>query len=89
MSLAGEAGVLLAFAIGMFGLFVFTCMFIAPLKFALKLLVNSALGGAAIIVLNTVGAPFGLHISLNIFTAAVVGILGLPGAAAVLFLQYV
>lgn len=89
MSLAGEAGVLLAFAIGMFGLFVFTCMFIGPLKYALKFLLNSVMGGAAIIVINAVGAPFGLHISLNILTAAAVGLLGLPGAVMVIFLQYV
>jgi inhibitor of the pro-sigma K processing machinery len=87
MSLANEAGVLLAFAVGMFGLFVCTCMFIVPLKHAIKFLINSAVGGITILVINTIGASFGIHISLNIVTAAVVGILGLPGAIMIIFLQ--
>ena len=87
MSLASEAGVLLAFAVGMFGLFVFICMFAVPLKYAVRFVLNSIVGGVAILLINAVGAAFGIHISLNIVTAAVVGLLGLPGALMIIFLQ--
>lgn len=87
MSLASEAGVLLAFAVGMFGLFVFICMFAVPLKYAVKFVLNSIVGGVAILLINAIGAAFGIHISLNIVTAAAVGLLGLPGALMIIFLQ--
>lgn len=87
MSMAEEAGVLLAYTIGMFGLFVFVCMFIVPLKYALKLLFNSILGGVAIVVINLVGKAVGIHISLNLLTAAIAGILGVPGVLVILFFQ--
>ena len=87
VSLQSEAGVLLAFAVGMFGLFVFICMFAVPLKYAVKFLLSSVIGGAAILIINTVGAAFGIHISLNIVTAAVAGLLGLPGVLMIIFLQ--
>lgn len=87
MSLASEAGVLLAFAIGMFALFIFICMMAVPLKYAVKLLLNSAAGGAVILVLNAAGAAVGIHISLNAVTASVVGLLGLPGILMIIFLQ--
>ena len=87
MSMAEEAGVLLAYTIGMFGLFVFVCMFIVPLKYALKLLFNSILGGVAIVVITLVGKAVGIHISLNLLTAAIAGILGVPGVLMILFFQ--
>lgn len=89
MSLESEAGVLLAFAVGMFGLFVFICMFAVPLKYAARFVLNSIVGGAAILIINALGASFGVHIALNVVTAAVVGLLGLPGAIMILFLQAV
>ena len=88
MSLQSEAGVLLAFAVGMFGLFVFICMFAVPLKYAVKFLLSSVIGGAAILIINAVGAAFGIHISLKIVTAAVAGLLGLPGFGFLLILRY-
>ena len=87
MSMAEEAGVLLAYTVGMFGLFVVVCMFIVPLKYAVKLLFNSILGGIAIIVINLIGKAVGIHISLNLLTAVIAGVLGIPGVLMILFLQ--
>ncbi len=87
MSMPGEAGILLAYAVGMFGLFVVVCMFIVPLKYAVKLLFSSLLGGAAIILINLAGASAGIHISLNLLTAAAAGVLGIPGVLMLLFFQ--
>ena len=87
MSMANEAGILLAYAVAIFGLFVIVCMFIVPLKYALKLLINSILGGVAIVVINLAGAAVGIHISLNCLTAAAAVILGVPGVLMLLFFQ--
>ncbi|MGN0727898.1 MAG: pro-sigmaK processing inhibitor BofA family protein [Anaerovoracaceae bacterium] len=41
---------------------------------------SSLIGGLAILLINAVGAEFGLFIPLNIISAVVVGTLGIPGA---------
>ena len=87
MSMSNEAGILLAYAVGMFGLFVVVCMFIVPLKYAAKLLLSSLLGGAAIVLINLAGAAAGIHISLNFLTAVAAGVLGIPGVLMLLFFQ--
>ena len=87
MSMANEAGILLAYAIGMFGLFVVVCMFNVPLKYAVRFLISSLLGGIAIVVINLAGAAVGIHISLNWLTAAAAGVLGVPGVLMLLFFQ--
>ena len=87
MSMANEAGILLAYAIGMFGLFVVVCMFIVPLKYAVRFLISSLLGGIAIVVINLAGEAVGIHISLNCLTAAAAGVLGVPGVLMLLFFQ--
>ncbi len=85
MSLTSEAGILLAYTVGMFGLFVLICMFIVPLKYAGKVIFNSLLGGVAIVVINLIGKV--IHIGLNLLTAAIAGILGIPGVLMLLFFQ--
>lgn len=55
-------------------------VFILPIKKILKFVVNSILGGISIFLINLIGANFGFHIGLNVFTSMIVGILGLPGA---------
>ena len=53
-----------------------------------KLLLRSAIGFAALFVFNAAGSGFGLSVGLNIINAGVVGLLGLPGFALLLVLQY-
>ncbi len=50
-----------------------------PLKVVLKLALNSILGSALLILLNTLGAEYGLVMGVNPYTALFVGIFGLPG----------
>ncbi len=63
-----------------FAILIFGKMLIMPIKQILKLVFNSVLGGALILIINWMGAMFNFHIGLNIFTAIFVGILGIPGA---------
>lgn len=59
-------------------LFLMGRVFILPLKTITKILGNSILGAILIGVINLIGTLFEFHIGLNIGTAIVTGILGLP-----------
>ena len=64
-------------------------LFAAPLKLALKVLLNSALGFGAVWLLNLTTAVTGLSRGLNWFNALLIGILGLPGFGLLLLVQWV
>ena len=64
-------------------------LFAAPLKLALKVVFNSALGFGALWLLNLTTTVTGLSLGLNIFNAAVSGILGVPGFGLLLLVQWV
>ena len=61
-------------------LFIFGRLLILPLKTILKLIMNSIFGAILIYIINCIGTIFNFHIGLNIITAIIVGILGVPGA---------
>ena len=86
MEMSTEIGILLAYAFGIFALYVVGYMFLVPIKILLKLMINSILGGLFIVLVNWTGTYWDLHIPINIFTAVIVGLLGLPGAILLLFL---
>jgi len=50
-------------------------------------MVNSVLGGILLYMINIVGTSFNFHIGINIGTAIIVGILGIPGAILLIVLQ--
>lgn len=70
-------------------LFIFGKIFIIPLKSILKLVLNSIIGGILIYIINLVGMNFGFHIGLNLLTAVIVGLLGVPGAALLVVLKII
>ena len=53
-------------------------IFSIPLKAILKLITNSVLGGLLIFIINLIGGAFNFHVGLNVVTAILVGILGIP-----------
>ena len=59
-----------------------------PIKWIVKIALSSALGCIGLAVFNLIGGLFGLYIGVNLATALTVGILGLPGFALLLILQY-
>ena len=59
-------------------LFLIGKLFILPLKSIAKFIGNSILGGIFIFIVNGIGSFFGFHIGLNIGTALITGILGIP-----------
>lgn len=64
-------------------------LFAAPLKLALKVLINAVLGFGAVWLLNLTTAVSELSLGLNIFNAVIIGILGLPGFCLLLLVQWV
>ena len=63
-------------------------IFTKPIRVIFKLLLNTALGFVALILINRFGADLGIVLGVNWVNAAVVGILGLPGLALLLVLRW-
>ena len=63
-------------------------IFTKPIKWILKLLINTVIGFVALIVINAVGSLIGVSIGINWINALVVGILGMPGVGLLLVLQW-
>ena len=53
----------------------------------LELIINAVLGLVILWLLNTFGASLGINIPLNIITALVVGVLGVPGVIILVLLN--
>ena len=81
-----ELGIFLTYAGMVVLIFLVGKIFLWPLKMILKLAANSLMGGLAILVINAIGAGFGIFIPLNVLSALIVGALGIPGAALLLIL---
>ena len=70
-------------------LFVVGRIFIVPIKWILKLVFNSILGGFLIWIINMIGGIWGFHIGLNLYTSLIVGFLGIPGAIFLILLKLI
>ena len=71
--------IILAYTVGIIFLFFIGRLFLVPLKIILKLVYNCVIGAILLIVVNFIGQTFGFFIPLNIFSALLVGFLGIPG----------
>ena len=68
-------------------IFIFGRIFIVPIRKILKIILNSILGGVVIYLINFIGANFGFHIGLNIFTSLMIGLLGLTGSVCLIIIK--
>ena len=64
-------------------------VFQAPLRLALKLLVNTLLGFLALWAVNLTAAFTGIALGFNLWNALVIGVLGLPGFLLLLLTQWI
>ncbi|OQB15231.1 MAG: Sigma-K factor-processing regulatory protein BofA [Firmicutes bacterium ADurb.Bin193] len=78
-----------AYAVGAMLLVIALFLLARPIKWMFKLIINSVLGCIGLIAFNLIGGLFGLYIGVNLATSVTVGVLGLPGLALLLFLQYI
>ena len=77
---------LITFVVCIIAIFILGKIFAWPLKGIVKLIGNSIIGGVIIFIINLIGANLNFHVGLNIGTALVVGILGIPGAVLLIIL---
>ena len=64
-------------------------VFQAPLRLALKLLVNTLLGFLALWAVNLTAGVTGITLGLNLWNALVIGVLVLPGFVLLFLTQWV
>ncbi len=66
--------------IGLILLYAFVWVFIKPIKFLLKILLNSAIGLSVLALFNFMAPSLNMAvIGINTYTASVCGLLGVPG----------
>ena len=78
-----------AYAAGLVLVFVFCRIFIKPIKWMLKLIINGILGGLILTAVNFVGGFAGISVIINPLSALLAGLLGVPGVVLVIILQYI
>ena len=79
---------LLMIAAGTFLFWLLIKLFLKPIRWVFKLLINTAVGFVVLWVLNFFGDFFGVSLGLNWINALVVGVFGLPGVVLLLLLKY-
>lgn len=82
-----DLNMLLIYVACIIGIIIIGKIFIVPIKIIVKLIVNSLLGAVLLYVINLIGAMWSFHIGINVITALVVGILGIPGAILLMMMQ--
>ena len=60
----------------------------APIRFAIKLLLNAASGFVMLFLVNFLDSIWGISLGINWFNALVVGFLGVPGVVLLLLVKY-
>ena len=79
--------VAVGYILGLLIIFVLGRILLKPIKFIIKILLTSVFGGLFLLLVNTIGGFFGIHIGINAVTAVLVGILGIPAVIIMLILQ--
>ena len=64
-------------------------LFRKPIRWILKLLLNTAIGFAALFLLNFFGSAIGITLGLNWINALVIGVTGFPGLVLLLLIMIV
>ena len=62
-------------------------LFSTPLRLALKVLLNTLLGFAALFLTNLAGSAAGFTLGMNLLNALIIGVLGVPGLVLLLLLR--
>ncbi len=70
-----------AYAFGIVLILLLGFFLVIPLKIVFKLVYNGLIGGVALWLINLIGAGFGFVLPITVWTALLVGFLGLPGVA--------
>lgn len=77
------------YALGLICVLLLLQVLAKPLEVLVRVLGSSLLGGAALWVVNLVGGWVGFHLGLNPVSAAIVGVLGIPGFVGLTILRVI
>jgi len=77
--MAIDAGAVALSLAGVFLLYLVCRIFLKPIKWLLRLLLSTLLGGVGILAGNLVLGFMGWHLALNPLNAMILGVLGIPG----------
>lgn len=77
------------YAMGLIFVLLLLHLLAKPLEVALRVLGSSLVGGVALWMINLVGGLAGFHIGLNPVSAAIVGVLGVPGLLGLSLLRVI
>ncbi len=80
--------IIIAYIFGIIILFLLGRLLFVPIKIVLRLVFNALIGGVAILLVNFLGSAFNFHMDLNVYSALIVGMLGVPGIALLIILKY-
>ncbi len=53
-----------------------------------KIIINTILGAVLLAIINFIGIYLNFNIALNIYSALIIGILGVPGLVLLIFLKF-
>lgn len=76
-----------AYVVGILLLLLLARFMVMPLRLVFRLVYNGLMGGAAIWLINLVGASFGFALPITVWTALLVGFFGLAGVAVLMIYQ--
>lgn len=79
--------IIAAYAVGILLILLFGRILVVPLQIVLKLVYNGLIGGLVLWLVNLIGSPMGFTLPITIWTALIVGLLGIPGVV-LLILYY-
>ena len=79
---------IIAFFFGVLVIYILARLLYFPLRIFLRFLLNTLVGGILLALFNVFGAIWGVQIGLNVVTALIVGIMGVPGVILLLILQH-
>ena len=82
-----DISTVLAFAFGLFLLYLIGMLLVIPIKIVLKLIVNGIIGGILLLVVNLIGGFIGISLAINPITAIIAGFLGIPGVILLFIIQ--
>lgn len=82
-----DIGIVLAYSAMIMIIFMLTWILVKPLKIFGKVIVNSILGVLLLLIFNYFDNFTGIHIGVNETTSLTMGILGIPGFAAMLAIK--
>ncbi|HWR31353.1 MAG TPA: pro-sigmaK processing inhibitor BofA family protein [Negativicutes bacterium] len=71
--------IIAAYAVGILLILLFGRILVIPLKMVLNLVYNGLIGGLVLWMVNLIGSPMGFSLPITVWTALLVGLLGLPG----------